>query len=75
MSGSRREGVQKGAGRAEIIVYRKNDGRSIRNKDVYVLETYFGGRIKIHCRIGPTLAYSKSAFSGIHIFPPSEMKF
>lgn len=26
-------------------------------KDVYELETYFGSRIKMHYRIGPTLAY------------------
>ena len=75
MSRLRWEGVQKGAGRTEIIVHRKNDERRIRNKDVYVLETYFGGRINIHCRIGPALAYSKSAFSGIHIFSLLGMKF
>lgn len=51
-------------------LYQKNDESSIRNEDVYVLETNFAGRIKSHCRIGPTLAYSKSAFSGIHIFFP-----
>lgn len=46
-----------------------------KKKDVYVLETHFGGRIKLHCRIGPTLlAYSKSAFSDIHIFPPLQVK-
>lgn len=67
---ARWEGVEKGAGSAEIMFYRKNDESGIRNKDVYVLEKYFGGRIKIHCRIGPTFAYSNSAFSGIHNFFP-----
>lgn len=45
------------------MLYRKNDESGNRNKDVYVLETYFCGRIKVHCRIGPTLGYSKRVLS------------
>lgn len=64
------EDVEEGTGRGEIM-YRKSYESGIRKKkDVYVLETYFRGRIKMHCIIGPTLAYSKSAFSGIHISSP-----
>lgn len=33
------ECVERGAGRAEIMVYRKSDRGSIRNKDIYALET------------------------------------
>lgn len=61
--------VEEGTRRAEIM-YRENYESGIRKKDVYVLETYFGDRIKMYCIIGPTLAYSKSAFSGIHISSP-----
>ena len=43
-------------GKAKIMLCRKNCEIGFREKkeDVYALETYFGGRIKLHCRIGPT---------------------
>lgn len=73
---TRRKGAEKGAGKAEITLCRKNDESGNRNKDEYAVEIYFGGRMKIHCRIGPTLACSKCVFSGIHnFFSPPGMKF
>lgn len=41
-------------GRGREIMYRRKDEGGIRNKNVQVLEIYFGNRIKIHGRIGPT---------------------
>lgn len=34
-------------------MYRKSDESGIRSKDVYILETYSGIRIMIHCRVVP----------------------